>query len=228
MIYTYWSFGGGGHSNYNGYGCKTHTKAGTFGENTVSKNEGSLGEKPNFGSKLRGIGWECYFWSFSDRFKSRNLQKSLKNGKNDLSYRGFFWVRAIEEPTFHQKMWGLWVTAEAISKNMRSLVDSSAENKGSLEPYIGVTSIMGVPPPPRAGALVYTFLARMHKRVRPSLKLDLVWVEFNLTCLTKKDIFLWSKLSYFGFLFLNFTIEYLKFANHFCKKMWLDVHFWQK
>ena len=26
------------------------------GENTISKNEGSLGEKPNFGSKLGGIG----------------------------------------------------------------------------------------------------------------------------------------------------------------------------
>ena len=61
---------------------------------------------------------------------------------------GVFWVRAIEEPTFHKKMRGLWVTAEAISKNMGSLVDSSAENKGSLEPYIGVTSIMKVPPPP--------------------------------------------------------------------------------
>ena len=43
-------------------------------------------------------------------------------------------------------MWGLWVTAETISKNMGSLGDSSAENTGSLEPYIRVTSIMGVPP----------------------------------------------------------------------------------
>ena len=48
---------------------------------------------------------------------------------------GGLWVRAIEEPTFHQKMWGLQVTAETISKNM-----------GSLEPYIHVTSIMGGPP----------------------------------------------------------------------------------
>ena len=66
----------------------TLPKAGAFGENTVSKNEGSLGpgEKPNFGSKLGGIGWECYFWSFSECFKSRNLQKKKKkkveNGKN--------------------------------------------------------------------------------------------------------------------------------------------------
>ena len=43
------------------------------------------------------------------------------------------------------KTWGLWVTAETISKNMGSLGDSSTENRGSLEPYIRVTSIMGVP-----------------------------------------------------------------------------------
>ena len=41
-----------------------------------------------------------------------------------------------------------WVTAETISKNMGSLGDSNAENRGSLEPYIRVTSIMGVPPSP--------------------------------------------------------------------------------
>ena len=36
------------------------------------------------------------------------------------------------------------------SKNMGSLGDSSTENSGSSEPYIRVTSIMGVPlPPPR-------------------------------------------------------------------------------
>ena len=66
----------GGTPISNGYGVRlTLPKAGTFGENTVSKNEGSLGEKPNFGSKLGGIGWECYFWSFSQRFKSRGLQQ---------------------------------------------------------------------------------------------------------------------------------------------------------
>ena len=59
---------------------------------------------------------------------------------------GGLWVRAIEEPTFHQKMWGLWVTADTISKNKGSLGDSSTENRGSFEPYIRFTSIMGVPP----------------------------------------------------------------------------------
>ena len=34
----------------------TLPKAGAFGENTVAKNEGSLGEKTNFGSKLGDIG----------------------------------------------------------------------------------------------------------------------------------------------------------------------------
>ena len=47
----------------------TLPKAGAFGENTDSKNDRSLGEKPNFGSKLGGIVWECYFWSFSEHFK---------------------------------------------------------------------------------------------------------------------------------------------------------------
>ena len=65
--------GGGGTLISNGYGCKAHTSKGwAFGENTVAKNEGSLGEKPNFGSKLEGIGWECYFWAFSERFNPLN------------------------------------------------------------------------------------------------------------------------------------------------------------
>ena len=61
---------------------------------------------------------------------------------------GGLWVRAIKEPTFHQKMSGLWVTAETICKNIGSLGDSSTENTGSLEPYIHMTSKMGVLPPP--------------------------------------------------------------------------------
>ena len=40
------------------------------------------------------------------------------------------------------KMWGLWVTAETISKNMGSLGDSSAENKGTMEPYIGYSPLV--------------------------------------------------------------------------------------
>ena len=67
-------------------------------------------------------------------------------------------MRVIKEPTFHQKMWGVWVTAETISKNMGSLGDSSAENRGSLEPYIRITSIMGVAPPPRYAAAVGALL----------------------------------------------------------------------
>ena len=34
----------------------TLPEAGAFSENTIPKNEGLLGEKLNFGSKLRGIG----------------------------------------------------------------------------------------------------------------------------------------------------------------------------
>ena len=140
----------------------TLPKAGVFGENTVSKNEGSLGEKPNFGSKLGGIGWECYFWSFSESFKSRNLQKKLSNDQvvDEIETKSsFLWQPNVKKGVFgwersksphftkkKKKMWGLWVTAETISKIMGSLGDSSAENRGSLEPYTRVTSIMGVPP----------------------------------------------------------------------------------
>ena len=46
----------------------TLPKAGAFGENTISKNEGSLGEKPNFGSKLGALGENVTFSSFSERF----------------------------------------------------------------------------------------------------------------------------------------------------------------
>ena len=39
----------------------TLPKAEAFGENTVSKNERSLGEKPNFGSKLGALGENVTF-----------------------------------------------------------------------------------------------------------------------------------------------------------------------
>ena len=75
-----------------------------------------------------------------------------------------------------QKIGGLWVTAETISKNMGSLGDSSAENRGSLEPYrypyIRVTSIMGVPTPPP------------HVSAHPNLPFD----SFSLNHLSKRVI----------------------------------------
>ena len=39
----------------------TLPKAVAFGENTISKNEGLLGEKPNFGSKLGALGEDVTF-----------------------------------------------------------------------------------------------------------------------------------------------------------------------
>ena len=49
--------GPGGTPISNRYRYKAQTSKGwAFGDNRVSKNEGSLGEKPNFGSKLGGIG----------------------------------------------------------------------------------------------------------------------------------------------------------------------------
>ena len=77
---------------------------------------------------------------------SMKLKKKVASCGSRMQKIGGFWLRAIKEPTFHQKMWGLWVTVEKISKNMGSLGDSSTENSGYLEPYIRVTSIMGVQP----------------------------------------------------------------------------------
>ena len=74
------------------------------------------------------------------------LKQKVASCGNRMQKIGGLWMRAIKKPTFRQKMWGLWVTAETISKNMGSLGDSSAENRRSLKPYIRVTSIkMGVP-----------------------------------------------------------------------------------
>ena len=99
-------------------------KAGAFSENRVSKNEGSLGEKPNFGSKLGGIGKECYFWSFSERFKSRNLQKkSSKMAKMICRMGGSLGesdrrahispnnVGSLGDSRDNQQIYGHWVTA---------------------------------------------------------------------------------------------------------------------
>ena len=75
---------GRGHSNIKWMGVRlTLPKAGAFSENTVSKNEGSLGETPNIGSNLGGNGCEYYFWSFSEHFKAGICKKNVENGKND-------------------------------------------------------------------------------------------------------------------------------------------------
>ena len=118
----------------------TLPKAGAFGENTVSKNKGSLDEKPNFGSKLGGM--LLFHLSVSALKAGICTKKIVENGKYDLSYRG---SSGESDQRAHISMWGLWVTQETISKSMESLGDSSAENRGSLGPYICVTSIMGVP-----------------------------------------------------------------------------------
>ena len=93
-----------------------------------------------------------------------NLKKKIvENGKNDQfvdeieTKSSFLWQPNVKKNReslsesdqrahISPKMWCFWVTAETISKNMGSLGDSSTENRGSLEPYIHVTSIMGVPP----------------------------------------------------------------------------------
>ena len=127
----------------------TLLKAGAFSENTISKHEGSLGEKPNFSSKLGDIGWECYFWSFSERFKNRKLkkkspkmakmvnlsmkfkQKVASCGSQIKKNRGPL-GESDRRAHISPKTLGLWVTAETISKNMGSLGDSSTVKRISF------------------------------------------------------------------------------------------------
>ena len=73
----------------------------------------------------------------NDQFVDEIETKSSFLWQPNTKKIGGLWVRAIEEPSFHPKMWGLssWVTAETISKNMGPLGDSSTDNRGSLEPY---------------------------------------------------------------------------------------------
>ena len=64
--------------------------------------------------------------------KMINLSMKLKVAScgSRMPKIGGLWVRAIKVPTFHQKIWGLLVTAKTIRKNMGSLGDSKAENGG--------------------------------------------------------------------------------------------------
>ena len=78
---------------------------------------------------------------------SIKLKQNVASCGSRMQKIGGLWMRAIKEPTFHQKMWGLWVTAEKISKNMGSLGDSSAENRGLWSLTSASPPIMGVPPP---------------------------------------------------------------------------------
>ena len=84
------------------------------------------------------------------------LKQKVASSDSRMQKIGGLWVRAIEEPTFHQQVWGLWVTAETIRK-IWGHCDSRTENRWSLEPYIRVTlrvtSIMGVPPPWAVGIM---------------------------------------------------------------------------
>ena len=63
-------------------------------------------------------------------------------------------------------------------------------------------------------------MVRMHKKVRPGLKLDLVQVDFSFI---KRDNFLCIILRYLV-LFLNIVFESLKFATYFLKKLKVKVY----
>ena len=99
----------GGTPISNGYRCKART---------------SIWWEHNL-KKLGDIGWECYFWYFSERFKSRNLKKKLSKMAKMINLLmklkqkvascgsrmqkiGGLWVRAIEEPTYTKKCGVFW------------------------------------------------------------------------------------------------------------------------
>ena len=157
----------GGTPISNGYGCKVHTSKG-WGirwEHNLKK-WGIIGWEAKFWFKIRGHWVRMLLLIFQWALKSRNLKKKIvENGKNDHfvdeieTKSSFLWQPnaknrgslGVSDRRAHispKKKWGLWVTAETISKNMGSLGDRSTENRGSLKPYIyiRVTSIMGVPP----------------------------------------------------------------------------------
>ena len=121
---------GGGTPISNGYGCKAHTSKG-WGirwEHSLKK-WGSLGEKSNFGLKLGGIGWECYFWSFSEGFKSRNLQKKKKNCRKWQKWPICRWFECKEGIFGWERL-----KSPHFTKNVGSLGDSrdNQQNMGSL------------------------------------------------------------------------------------------------
>ena len=143
----------GGTPISNGYGCKAHTSKG-WGirwEHNLKK-WGNIGWEAKFWFKIIGhwvrillliFQWALQKQEFEEKKLLINLLMKLKQkvafcGSRMQKIRGL-WVRAIEEPTFHQKMWGLWVTAETISKNMGSLGDSSTER--------GLWSLTSTSPP---------------------------------------------------------------------------------
>ena len=138
------------------------------------------------------------------------------------------WVRAIKEPTFHQEMWGLWVTEKTISKKMGSLGDSNTENTGSLDSYhdwrhLHNGSAPCMPPfPPGAGppgktcnwffvprppfsTTCYNILTIFN--VNPNLPAPVNFVPFGTMTYSPFDINLMSitciKFVYLYFCFLN-------------------------
>ncbi len=56
---------------------------------------------------------------------------------------------------------------------------------------------------------------RLHKRVKPGLKLDLVWAKFSTST---KYYFQLDLYGYFVFI-LNFALNNLNFATYFMKEM---------
>ena len=114
--------GGGGHTNLNGYGCKAHTSKG-WGirwEHNLKK-WGVTGWEAKFWFKIRGH-WVSMFtfdpsvsafkagiWKKKSSKMAKMINWSMKLKQKVTSCGswmqkiGGLWVKAIEEPTFHQK-----------------------------------------------------------------------------------------------------------------------------
>ena len=110
---------------------------------------------------------------------SMKMKQKVASCGNRMQKIGGLWVRTIKESIFHQKMWGLWVTAETISKYMGSLGDSSTENRGSLEPYISITSVMGVPPPGGSTHLFYRHACTIIQRLKQIIQVIMQTLEYK-------------------------------------------------
>ena len=88
------------------------------------------------------------------------LKQKVASSDSRMQKIGGLWVRAIEEPTFHQQVWGLWVTAETIRK-IWGHCDSRTEKKvvfGALHPRHPARHLHnGSAPPPRAVGIMFEF-----------------------------------------------------------------------
>ena len=127
--------------------------------------------------------------------KQEFAKKSSKMAKMICRMGGGLWVRAIEEPTFLQIMWGLWVTAKTISKYMVIGWQQSVLKIGGLwafiglrQPYTHVTSIIGVPLHPGAYMNLSKFVNVTGRHHQESSSWQKLWNRMRMHVKIKLEI----------------------------------------